>query len=283
MFLTQTVVLYIIKHIPYGEEKMKFSELKIKQIKTVVHYKPDISSWEASERRDHIIGITISGTTYHDLGYKSLNLAPNCIYFLNQKDNFTAKVEEAGYCYSVHFTTYEPIDTESFCKKVNNIAELHNLIEKIERSWLLKDHDELKMLSDFYNLCNQINKLYNIPYVHTNQNVIVAKEYIDLNFRDKNCLEKAVNIFGLSRRRFNDVFKLHFNITPNNYIISRKIDYSKELLSLGYLSISEISEICAFSDVYYFSKVFKSITGTTPGEYKKKHSAYNTKTAAITK
>lgn len=264
---------------------MNFSELKIKNIKTIVYYKPDIVSWEATSRRDHIVGINISGTTYHDLGYKNMILAPNCIYFFNQKDNFTAHVEEAGYCYSVHFTTYEPIETESFCKKVNNIDELKNLIEKIERSWLLKNHDELNMLSNFYNLCDLINKIYNTPYIHKNQNIIAAKEYMDLNFRDNDCLEKAVSILGLSRRRFNDIFKLHFNITPNNYITSKKIDYSKELLSLGYLSISEISEICAFSDVYYFSKVFKSVTGITPGEYKKNHSTYNVnnKKSAVTK
>ena len=111
--------------------------------------------------------------------------------------------------------------------------------------------------------------LYNTPYIHKDPNIIASKEYMDINFRKKDCLENAVELFGLSRRRFNDIFKLHYNITPNKYITSKKIDYAKELLNLGYLSISEISDICGFSDVYYFSKVFKSTTGSNPGQYKK--------------
>jgi len=248
---------------------MEFNNLKVKKIKTIVYYKPDIAAWVASGRKDHIVGINITGTTYHDLGYKHLNIEPDSIYFFNQKDDFTAHVKEFGYCYSVHFTTYEPIDTESFCKKMNNIDELYKIIKKIERSWLLKSGDELSLLSNFYALCDQINKIYNTPYVHKDPLIIASKEYIDLNFKDKSCLENAVKIFGLSRRRFNDIFKLHFNTTPNRYITYKKIDYAKELMNLGYLSVSEISEICGFSDVYYFSKVFKSTTGSTPGQYKK--------------
>ena len=103
---------------------MRFENLRVESIKTIIRYKPDIISWRAENRKDHIIGINISGSAKHDLGYKHMDLAPDYIYFFNQKDDYDAFTTEIGYCYSIHFTTYEPIETESFCKKVGNTEEI---------------------------------------------------------------------------------------------------------------------------------------------------------------
>ena len=248
---------------------MRFDELRVDNIKTIIHYKPDVLSWRAENRRDHIIGINVSGSAKHDLGYKHLDLYPDYIYFFNQKDDFDAVTTEVGYCYSIHFTTYEPIDTESFCKKVSNTEEIVKRIKRIEDEWLRSERGQLSMMSDFYSLCNVIYNAYNAPYTPRDERVMAAKEYMDLYFKEKNCLGIAVELCRITGRRFNDVFKLHYGITPNQYIIAKKIDYAKQLLSVGYLSIVEVSELAGFSDVYYFSKLFKRETGMPPGNYKK--------------
>ncbi len=248
---------------------MDFQNLKVKQIKTIVYYKPDILTWSATNRQDHIIGINITGSGKHDLGYKHVDIEPDYIYFFNQKDDFEAVTTEVGYCYSVHFTTYEPIATESFCKKVNNTDDIVKKIKKIENAWLQKEDSELSMLSEFYSLCNMINKSYNTPYTPKDKRIMSAKEYIDLHFKEKNCLSSAIEICQITQRRFNDIFKVHFGTTPNSYIISKKIEYSKQLLSLNYLSIADISEMSGFCDVYYFSKMFKQEVGINPGEFRK--------------
>ena len=143
---------------------MKFENLRVDKIKTVVKYKPDISTWEASDRKDHIIGIIISGVTYHDFGYKNLDLAPDYIYFFNQKDDYVARTESPGYCYSIHFTSTEPIETPSFCKKTKNPEEIIKHIGEIERLWLKRSESELSMLASFYSLCHSLFKLYTSPY-----------------------------------------------------------------------------------------------------------------------
>jgi len=142
---------------------MRFENLRVESIKTIIRYKPDIISWRAENRKDHIIGINISGSAKHDLGYKHMDLAPDYIYFFNQKDDYDAFTTEIGYCYSIHFTTYEPIETESFCKKVGNTEEIVKRIKRIEDSWLRSEMGQLTMLSDFYSLCNIIYSSYNSP------------------------------------------------------------------------------------------------------------------------
>ncbi len=88
------------------------------------------------------------------------------------------------------------------------------------------------------------------------------------NFNEKNCLCKAIEISGLGERRFNDLFKISFGVTPNRYIILTRVEFAKTLLGSGYLSISEIAEKSGFSDIYYFSKLFKKEVGVSPSEWK---------------
>ena len=248
---------------------MDFSNLRIERIKTVVRYHDSTRMIKASARRDHIIGINESGVAHHNFGYKHISVEPDCIYFFNQRDDYTATVTEFGTCYSIHFTTTEPIETESFCKKVSNPREIHQLIEKVERAWLRQEEGELETLACLYRVCDAIWQIYRTPYQKKNERINEAKRYIDLHFKEDGCLERAVESAGVSRRRFNDVFKAQFQTTPNRYLVQARVNFAKELLELEYLSINAISELCGFSDVYYFSKVFKAQTGLTPGQYKK--------------
>jgi two-component system response regulator YesN len=95
-----------------------------------------------------------------------------------------------------------------------------------------------------------------------------AREYMDFHFHEEGCLKEVIEKSGLGVRRFRDLFHDAFRMTPNQYIITRKIEHAKGLLSAGGLTISEIALLCGFADVYYFSKVFKKETGITPSKWK---------------
>lgn len=251
-------------------EAVTFEHLRIKEIRSVIYYKPDITEWRAKNRKYHIIGVNISGTTLHDLGYKRMDIAPDYIYFFNQRDDYSAKVIESGYCYSVHFTTEEPIETESFCKKVNSVEELSKMIGRIERIKSRGEGEELRLLSEVYALCHAIYRLYTAPYARHDPRISGAKEYMDLHFRERGCLSAAVERSSLTHRRFHDLFKQQVGETPNRYIIGKRIERAEELLMLDALSLSEIAELSGFSDVYYFSKQFKEMIGVTPGAYRRR-------------
>lgn len=246
---------------------MQFEELRLEEIHAIVKFKAEQNAWRAAKRKNHIIGVNLSGTTYHDLGYKNITVAPNSVYFFNQRDDYSAVVAENGYCYSVHFTTTAPIETESFCRSIRNPDEIVKMIDHLKKD--RADDNKLKLLSDFYALCHTIHTLFSTPYARTDPRIAEAKKDIDLYFKEKDCLGAAVLKSGLTQRRFCDLFFKHAGTTPNRYIISKRIDLAKELLSLGYLSCREVAEQCGFSDAYYFSKVFKKEVGASPDQYKR--------------
>ena len=91
---------------------MEFSNLKIKEICSVVRYTPEKSHWKTENRKNNIVGIQLKGYAKHNFGYKKIILSENTVFFFNQKDDYTVDVGEKGNAYSVHFTTYEPISIE---------------------------------------------------------------------------------------------------------------------------------------------------------------------------
>lgn len=241
--------------------------MKIKEIDCVIKYTPSEMRFSAHNRDNHIVGIQLCGSAVHYFKNRQFTIGEGCIYFLNQAENYDVEILEKGVCFSVHFTTYEPIDTESFCIKASNSNEIVRLLNLIEKKFTAKT-DELDLLSASYSLCSEINKIYQKSYFPGDKRMTDAEIYINTHFTEKDCLSGAVRQSMLTQRRFNDLFKNHFGITPNRYIVNLKIDYAKKLLRTNYFSIAKISETCGFSDIYYFCKVFKQNTGSTPLKYK---------------
>ena len=76
---------------------------------------------------------------------------------------------------------------------------------------------------------------------------------------------------NMSEVYFRKLFTKHFGISPKQFIIDRRIQKAKQLLSEGMPSISAVSERCGFSNPYHFCRLFKEHTGVTPTDYRKEN------------
>ena len=250
---------------------MKFSELRVKDILCVNRHVSKRKNFRAKNRNDHIVGIDLRGTAFHDFGYKSFTLTKGSVIFFNQRDDYNVHILEDfenNESLAIHFTTYEPIDDDSFCINTDSSGELLRILEKAEiksRQFGLNDCETVSLL---YKFCGELARLSEKPYHRKDGRIDTVRQYIDVHFCEKDCLSECVKLSGVSSRRFSDIFKASVNMTPNRYIVHRKVEYARELLRSGSLSVSEVAEICGFCDVYYFSRVFKAETGVPPKEWR---------------
>jgi AraC family transcriptional regulator len=67
------------------------------------------------------------------------------------------------------------------------------------------------------------------------------------------------------------MFKKYLGITPYQYILEQKIEYSKTLLIETNNQIFDIAYELGFNNHSNFSVRFKKITGYTPGDFRKIH------------
>ena len=99
-------------------------------------------------------------------------------------------------------------------------------------------------------------------------------ERIEAYFREN--LSRSITLqllsdeMNISKVHLCRVFKKYRNLTPIDAFNRMKIDRARELLTqFSGLPLQKISDMLGFSDVYYFSKVFKKITGVSPSSYRK--------------
>lgn len=92
-----------------------------------------------------------------------------------------------------------------------------------------------------------------------------------LNAQSQNgiSIEDAANMSGLSYHRFRHKFKEVTGISPQQYIIKRRIRFAKKLLQTTSYSTSSIAKACGFNSVPQFITCFSKQEGITPDKYRK--------------
>lgn len=109
----------------------------------------------------------------------------------------------------------------------------------------------------------------------TDKIVEAAKEYVRENYEEKLTLAAIASKIGISQGYLSSVFKKQTGGNLNDYINQMKIEKAKELLEKHEYMMYEISDMLGFENPYYFSKVFKKLTGITPSEYEMHRAAQN--------
>ena len=98
--------------------------------------------------------------------------------------------------------------------------------------------------------------------------ILPAKVYIDENFYKEISVVELANRCNMCETNFRRNFTSVFGISPRGYINSVRVNNAKSFFSSGAYSVSEVAELCGFSDTNYFCRFFKKNTGMTPLEYK---------------
>jgi len=248
---------------------MDFEDLRVKDICRVVRYTDMTRHWHAQNRGDHFIGIKRKGHALHHFSHGDFMLSPGSVYYFNQKDDYEVNILEPGEAFSVHFTTFFPIDTDSFSIPSEDSGGFIMLLEKLEAVQCSASHDTFSAMSVFFRLCAEINRQRHHQDTASHPKIRHAKEYLRTHFREPHAVKNAAEICGISERWFRELFSAAYAMTPNQYLALQRIEYAKELLHSGSYSLEETAVLCGFRDVYYFSKCFKNRTGFSPGAYKK--------------
>ncbi len=96
------------------------------------------------------------------------------------------------------------------------------------------------------------------------ESVLLMKANIDARYTVDDLAEKA----KLSASHYTALFKKSTGMSPMDYFIRMKIQYACQLLSQSRLKIKDVSDKVGYEDPYYFSRIFKKVTGKSPAQYK---------------
>ena len=126
------------------------------------------------------------------------------------------------------------------------------------------------------NITDQILSFQGIPHALALRK---AEMYIRENLTRKISLNEIAKIAGLSGPYFSTIFKEEMGENLSRYINRLRVEKASKMLLETNFSLSDISVACCFEDQSWFSKIFKSFTGMSPGKYRNR--AGNSSTAQL--
>ena len=97
-----------------------------------------------------------------------------------------------------------------------------------------------------------------------------ALRYIQYNYASNIGVADIARYVGISRSQLYRAFLQDFGVSPHAYLQTYRINEACSLLRDPAYSVAEVAGSVGFNDPLYFSRVFKSIKGTTPSDYQKK-------------
>lgn len=95
-----------------------------------------------------------------------------------------------------------------------------------------------------------------------------ALAYIDAHIHEEITIEELCSVACMSKPNFFRCFKAEVGVPPVVYIHQRKIQFACQELAKPHKSISEVGYSLGFSNLGYFSRVFKKLTGLSPVAWK---------------
>lgn len=148
----------------------------------------------------------------------------------------------------------KPFDIEEIKAKVELLLKIRSTGAEVRQTVFLE--------------CNNSGrKPEGIP-LHVFNGLVRAKRYIDEHYMSEISLSPVIKEAGMSRAYFCKYFKLLTGYSFASYLNNLKIKRATEILSNKNLSITDIAIASGYSDVSYFSRMFRKIIGCPPTRYR---------------
>jgi len=97
-------------------------------------------------------------------------------------------------------------------------------------------------------------------------------DYLNDKLSENTALPDLAALTGLSEHHLCRAFKVSMGLPPHRYQIARRIARARELLEKSPLSVAEVAEQVGYSDVAYFTRLFRRETGLPPAQWRRARS-----------
>lgn len=219
------------------------------------------------KRNFDALSLRIKADTTIEYDNKTIHFADSTIGYFPSNVDYT-RISNIDLMIVVHFKTfnYHSSEIEQFIP--SDIEKLKTLFEEILRVWNEKNDAYKHKASSLLSLIFAEIYKENIKIYEKNPKIDLSIKYVEENYLKKDfSLQIASQKSFVSETYFRKLFRETFGISPKQYVIKRRIKHAASLIVAGYYSLSEIADICGYSDYKHFSSEFKKIIGVSPSEY----------------
>lgn len=105
---------------------------------------------------------------------------------------------------------------------------------------------------------------------HQDQDILRVQEWLENHYQHSISLEQLAQQASMSCRTLLRRFKAATEQTPFAYLQSIRVEAAKKKLETQNISLEAVTNAVGYEDLSSFTRLFKSITGLSPSQYRKK-------------
>lgn len=123
---------------------------------------------------------------------------------------------------------------------------------------------DLKMQEGVLSLLNISKNFYPTLFDFTQPWKIDILDFLNENYMDDLTMEEIASYTGRSLATFKRDFKKISNLTPQKWLVQRRLEAAYDILKQGSRKITDVCFDVGFKDRTHFSKAFKEYYGFNP-------------------
>jgi len=153
---------------------------------------------------------------------------------------------------STYLPTIEKIldsNTLTFANEIRRVGYLYELL-----STLIDAQNTTRCKERRYDYPSEIYVAHALQYI--------SSDYANVKVND------IANYIGINRSYLTCIFKKELHVSPQEYLITYRFQKAAEMVKATNLSIQDIATQVGYESPFTFSKMFKSIYGVSPKNYR---------------
>ena len=151
----------------------------------------------------------------------------------------------------------------------------HNDVGAVIQPYIKQINDEyMNKFANYENMiCALLMQMLTLMYrkenkqINNNNEIAIIKNYIDEYYTTDLSISKLAALSHYSEDHFYLKFKNAYKISPKNYIIEKRINLAKNLLTNTTLPLAQVALQCGYEDYLTFSQIFKTKVGVSPKKF----------------
>jgi AraC family transcriptional regulator of arabinose operon len=245
-------------------------------------------------RTEYLIHIVLSGKGIYKVGTKTYEIGPNMAFLIypGVTTYYEACKEDPWTYIWVGFNgikaeaslKYAQFSTDNLVVNIENTEPFVNYINGMLNSSQLTYGNDLAREGYLYlfisTLIQDRQNQISIDEVHDYSYQVYVEhtlDYIEHNYHKNIKVQGIADYIGINRSYLTNCFKSVLNISPQEYILSYRMNQARTLLKNTNIPINEVALQVGYDDALNFSKCFKKIYGVSPSNYR-----YSTENLVIT-
>ena len=250
--------------------KDKWKDVTVSRVGVATYVPPGRGKTIHENRPLHglVLNDGVAERYYHFSDGKVIHTVGGSLFYLPKGSTYYVDTPRFGGCWAINFDA--DIDCEPFSIQPKGGA-LQRLFARACDLWRQgADGRHSAAMRALYEAVYVAVSEYEREYMPGSRLQVIAPalDAIRDDFTDRELsVGRLAELCGVSEVYLRRIFSNMFGMSPKAYIIRKRMDYAKQLLTSGHLEVAEVAAMCGYAEPCHFSREFKRYEGLTPGEY----------------